>query len=51
MTQLEKARNNEITREMEIVAEKENINVNDLKKKIAEGKVVIPASIQAQSLY
>lgn len=50
MTQLEKARNNEITREMEIVAEKENIDVNVLKKKIADGKVVIPASIIHKNL-
>ena len=44
MTQLEEARNNIITREMEIVAAKENIHVKDLCKKIANGKVVIPAS-------
>lgn len=50
MTQLEKARNNKITREMEIVAEKENIGVNDLMKKIADGKVVIPASILHKNL-
>lgn len=44
MTQLEKARNNEITKEMEIVAEAENIDVKDLMRKIADGKIVIPAS-------
>ncbi len=44
MTQLEKARNNTITKEMEFVANYEDINVNDLRKKIANGKVVIPAS-------
>jgi phosphomethylpyrimidine synthase len=44
MTQLEMARNNEISKEMEIVAEKENINIKDLMKKIADGRVVIPAS-------
>ena len=44
MTQLTMARNREISREMEIVAEKENIDVNVLMKKIAEGKIVIPAS-------
>jgi len=44
MTQLEMARNNEVSKEMEIVAEKENIDVKELMKKIAEGKVVIPAS-------
>jgi len=50
MTQLDKARNNEITREMEIVAVKENITVNELRKKIADGKVVIPASILHKNL-
>ncbi len=44
MTQLEKARNNEVTPEMKIVAEKENIDLKKLIKNIADGKVVIPAS-------
>lgn len=44
MTLLEMARNNEVIPEMEIVAEKENIDVLLLMKKIANGKVVIPAS-------
>lgn len=44
MTQLDYARNNEVTSEMEIVAEKEKIFVKDLMKNISEGKVVIPAS-------
>ena len=44
MTQLEMARNNEISTEMELVAEKENISTKELMKKIADGKVVIPAS-------
>ena len=44
MTLLEMARNNEVIPEMEIVAEKENIDVFLLMKKIANGKVVIPAS-------
>jgi len=44
MTQLELARNNEISNEMEIVSEKERIDVKELMKKIAEGRVVIPAS-------
>jgi phosphomethylpyrimidine synthase len=50
MTQLEKARNKELTREMEIVAEKENINVDILRKKIADGKIVITASILHKNL-
>jgi phosphomethylpyrimidine synthase len=45
MTQLEKARKNQITEEMKIVAKKENIDVKKLIKKIAEGKIVIPASV------
>ena len=44
MTQLEKARNKEVTPEMKIVAEKENTDLKKLIKNIAEGKVVIPAS-------
>ena len=44
MTQLEMAKNNEISNEMEIVSQKENVNVKDLLKKIAEGRVVIPSS-------
>ncbi|UCF50724.1 MAG: phosphomethylpyrimidine synthase ThiC [Thermoplasmatales archaeon] len=44
MTQLEMARNNEISNEMKIVSEKEKIDVKYLIKKIAEGRVVIPAS-------
>ena len=44
MTQLEMARNNEISTEMKLVAEKENISTKELMKKIADGKVVIPAS-------
>ncbi len=44
MTQLEMARNNEVSAEMKIVASKEKIDVQMLMKKIADGKVVIPAS-------
>jgi phosphomethylpyrimidine synthase len=50
MTQLEKARHNKITKEMEFVARKENIDVNELKNKVSEGKVVIPASILHKNL-
>lgn len=50
MTQLKKARNNEVTRQMEIVSKKENIDVNVLRKKIADGRVVIPASILHKNL-
>ena len=44
MTQLEKAKFNDVSKEMEEVATLENIHVKDLMKKIAEGRVVIPAS-------
>ena len=44
MTQMEMARGNKATKQMEIVAEKEKIEIKKLMKKIADGKVVIPAS-------
>jgi len=44
MTQLEMARKNSVTKEMEIVAEKEKIDINRLIHHIANGKIVIPAS-------
>lgn len=50
MTQLKIARNNGISNEMKIVAEKENINVDILREKIADGKIVIPASILHKNL-
>ena len=49
-TQMEAARKGIVTNEMEIVAGKENIDINLLMKKIAEGKVVIPANINHNSL-
>jgi phosphomethylpyrimidine synthase len=45
MTQLEKAINDEITKEMEYVAEQEDIDADLLRERIAEGLVVIPANI------
>jgi phosphomethylpyrimidine synthase len=45
MTQMEMARSNKVTKQMEIVAEKEKIEIKKLLKKIADGQVVIPASI------
>ena len=50
MTQLKIARNNGISNEMKIVAEKENINVDILREKIADGKIVIPSSILHKNL-
>jgi phosphomethylpyrimidine synthase len=44
MTQLEMARNNEISKEIKIVSQKEKIEVKKLIKNIADGKIVIPAS-------
>src|SRR3989344_1666827 len=50
MTQLLKARNNEITKEMEIVSKAENIDINILKESINDGTVVIPANILHKNL-
>jgi phosphomethylpyrimidine synthase len=50
MTQLELARNNEVSNEINIVSEKENIDVKELIKKISNGKIVIPASILHKNL-
>lgn len=50
MTQLEKARKNEVTKEMEIVSKKENIEIKYLLKQIADGRIVIPASILHKNL-
>ena len=44
MTQLEKAKFNDVSKEMEEVARSENIKVKELVKNIASGKVVITAS-------
>src|SRR3989338_6198292 len=44
MTQLEKAKFNDVSKEMEEVARSENIKIKELVKNIAEGKVVITAS-------
>ncbi|MDO8647737.1 MAG: phosphomethylpyrimidine synthase ThiC [Candidatus Diapherotrites archaeon] len=50
MTQLEKAANNEITKEMKYVAEQEEIDANLLRKRVAEGLAVIPANINHKHL-
>lgn len=50
MTQLAKARSGITTPEMEIVAEKEKVNVLELRDKIAQGRVVIPANIKHKGL-
>ena len=43
-TQMDAAKKGIITKEMQIVANKENIDINLLMEKIAEGKIVIPAN-------
>ena len=50
MTQLEKARSGEITTEIEKVALKENLNVEDLRELVSTGRVVIPANINHKNL-
>ncbi len=49
-TQMEAAKKNIITPEMQIVAEKEHMDVEKLKDLVAEGKVCIPANINHKSL-
>ena len=49
-TQMDAARKGIITSEMEIVAAKENMNVEILRDKIAKGEVIIPANKVHQSL-
>ncbi len=50
MTQLAKARAGIITPEMEIVAEKEHLDVRILRDRLAEGRVVIPANVNHKGL-
>lgn len=49
-TQMEAAKKGIVTPEMTTVAEKENIDVNELMAKVAEGSVAIPANINHKSL-
>ncbi|MBK1811479.1 phosphomethylpyrimidine synthase ThiC [Clostridium sp. YIM B02505] len=49
-TQMDAANKGIITKEMEVVAEKEKIDVEVLRELIAEGKVVIPANKNHKSL-
>ena len=50
MTQLSDARQGKITKEMEYVASVENIDVDVLRQRIAEGLVIIPANINHKNL-
>ncbi|WP_432407660.1 phosphomethylpyrimidine synthase ThiC [Wukongibacter sp. M2B1] len=49
-TQMDAARKGIITSEMEIVSAKENIDIEILRERIAEGKIVIPANRNHDSL-
>lgn len=45
-TQMDAARKGIVTKEMEIVAKKENIDVESLRQLIAKGQVIIPVPIR-----
>ncbi|MDP4145544.1 MAG: phosphomethylpyrimidine synthase ThiC [Bacillota bacterium] len=49
-TQMDAAKRGIVTREMEIVAKKENIKIEDLMELMAAGKVIIPANKNHKSL-
>ena len=49
-TQMEAAKKGIVTKEMKVVAKKENISEEKLMKLVAEGKVAIPANINHKSL-
>lgn len=49
-TQMEAARNNVITKEMEVVAQKEGIPAEDLRKLVAQGKAIIPCNKNHRAL-
>lgn len=49
-TQMDAAKKGIITKEMELVAQKEHMDINLLREKIAQGKIVIPANKNHKSL-
>lgn len=49
-TQMDAARKGIITKEMEIVSKKESLDIDILRQRVAEGKVVIPANKNHESL-
>lgn len=49
-TQMDAARKGIITKEMEIVSKKENMDIEILRKKMAKGQIVIPANKNHKSL-
>jgi len=50
VTQLESARKGQITKEMEIVAEEESIDIQKLIRRIAKGYICIPRNINGKSI-
>ena len=50
MTQLQAAKKNKTTKEMKRVVREENISIAVLKKKIADGLIVIPANVNHKKL-
>lgn len=50
MTQLEYARKGQITKEMEIVAKEENIDIQKLIRRVAKGYITIPKNINSKSI-
>ncbi len=50
MTQIKEAQKGEITKEMEYIANGENIDVNTIKERIAEGLIVVPANPDHKNL-
>ena len=49
-TQMEAAKKGIVTKEMQVVAEKESMSVEELMKLMAQGKVVIPANVNHKSI-
>lgn len=49
-TQMEAAKKGIITKEMGIVSDKENIEAEKLRQKVAEGSVCIPANVNHKAL-
>ena len=49
-TQMDAAKKGIITKEMQVVAEKEGINIETLMNLMAEGKIVIPANKNHKSI-
>ena len=50
MTQLEYARKGQITNEMEIVAKEENIDIQNLIRRVAKGYITIPKNVNSKSV-